>query len=267
MCAEPPARPSPEAARSRCVLVVDDNPVNQMVAALTLQKLGYTCTVARDGRRAVEAWASGEYCAILMDCQMPGMDGFEAAAAIRSREAGTRIPILAMTASDIPDDRRKCREAGMDGYLSKPLTTGKLVTALARVAAQRAPGDAPSASSHDADAVLDRPTIAALRELAGQGEPDPFPQIAQRFLNNASTRLARLIGGLPSTGVVGEAHSLRGMSGTIGARRLARLCGDLELEASHGKSPEGLIDEITFEFRRVRLALEQELHPSTACHA
>lgn len=243
----------------RRVLVADDNPVNQMVASLTLQKLGYAPTVVGNGRQAVNAWRTGMFCAILMDCQMPGMDGFQATREIRSRETGTRVPILAMTASDITDDRLKCLEAGMDGYLSKPLNAEKLVTALAGLRTQDAGPDGPGPA--DDDAALDRTTIAALRGLAGEEEPDPFPEIANRFLRNATTRLARLNADSGASTLVADAHSLRGMSGTIGAQRLARLCGRLEAEAAtpNAKETDRLIDEIWFEFQRVRCALESEL--------
>lgn len=243
---------------SRQVLVADDNPVNQMVASLTLQKLGYTATVVANGRQAVKAWRAGTFCAILMDCQMPEMDGFQATREIRSRETGARVPILAMTASDIPDDRRKCREAGMDGYLTKPLNAEKLVTVLAGVSVHESESDAPA--PEDDETPLDRPTIVALRQLAVDGEPDPLPEIADRFLRNASARLARLNGDSENVVLIANAHSLRGMSGTIGAHRLARLCAQLETQASDGPTSDRLIDEIWFEFQRVRRTLESELH-------
>ena len=117
---------------TRAVLIAEDNVVIQRVTAMTLKQLGYDCTVAANGREAVDAWAVGHYRAILMDCQMPEMDGFEATAEIRARERGVRTPIFAMTASDIPDDRKKCLEAGMDGYLTKPIVRQEVAIALAK---------------------------------------------------------------------------------------------------------------------------------------
>lgn len=244
------------------VLVADDNPVNQMVAALTLQKLGYGCSTVGTGRGAIDAWASGRYVAILMDCSMPEIDGLEATIEIRARERGGRIPIIAMTASDIAHDRRKCREAGMDGYLVKPLDTEKLVSVLTRVGVWDAPQPAPGAASgpHELP-VLDPQKVETLRNLAEAGEPDPFPEIASRFLGHAASRVVRLNDELGSARLVGEAHSLRGMSGTIGAKRLAWLCADLERAAIDGQPSRSadLIDEIWFEFHRVQRALEAEL--------
>jgi PAS domain S-box-containing protein len=118
------------------VLVAEDNPVNQRVARAMLERLGCTVTIAADGRAAVEAWRSGAYAIVFMDCQMPGMDGFEATAAIRSAEAkdaqGRRTPIIAMTANASGDDRERCTTAGMDGHLAKPVRSQDLAAALER---------------------------------------------------------------------------------------------------------------------------------------
>lgn len=246
---------------SRNVLVVDDNAVNQKVAALMLQKLGYGCTLASNGEDAVSAWASASFCAILMDCQMPGMDGFEATVAIRSRERGSHTPIFAMTASDIPDDREKCRQAGMDGYLMKPLNRDEVSRVLSVLVAPSI--TAPSARTPDDAATppLDATTVDTLRQLAGMGEPDPFPEIAERFLAQGSARVAKMLAPAPPPGLAVQAHSLRGMSGTIGAKRLARLCGELERRASFGDSNglTDLVDAVWFEFQCVRYAIELEL--------
>jgi signal transduction histidine kinase/CheY-like chemotaxis protein len=117
----------------RRILLVEDNAVNEKVATRFLQKLGYLVDVARNGREAVDAWACGYYDLILMDCQMPVLDGYEATREIRSREPpARRIPIVALTANAMKDDDLKCKAAGMDDHLSKPLDRERLAHCLHR---------------------------------------------------------------------------------------------------------------------------------------
>jgi CheY-like chemotaxis protein len=128
---------SPPVARlggvRRRVLVAEDNPVNQRVAVRMLERLGVGADVASDGREAIESFDRQPYDAILMDCQMPELDGFEATAAIRAREGhGRCTPIIAMTASAMRGDRERCLAAGMDDYLAKPVTIESLRTVLRR---------------------------------------------------------------------------------------------------------------------------------------
>ena len=118
-------------AASCRILLVEDNAVNEKVATRFLQKFGYLVDVARNGREAVDAWARGDYDLIFMDCQMPVLDGYEATREIRAREpAPQRIPIVAMTANAMKDDDVKCKTAGMDDHLSKPLDRERLARCL-----------------------------------------------------------------------------------------------------------------------------------------
>jgi CheY-like chemotaxis protein len=114
------------------VLLAEDNRVNQRVAARFLERLGHTVTVANDGREAVAAWQAAPFDLVLMDVQMPEMDGFEAVAAIRELERGgsARVPIIALTAHAMSGDRERCLAAGMDGYLTKPVKLAQLVEAI-----------------------------------------------------------------------------------------------------------------------------------------
>jgi CheY-like chemotaxis protein len=116
------------------ILLAEDNPVNQKVASRLLEKLRYRVDVVADGLAAVAAWQSGKFDLIIMDCQMPQMDGYEAAREIRRLESGRRrIPIVALTAHAMTGDEAKCRAAGMDDYLSKPIDRAKLETCVERL--------------------------------------------------------------------------------------------------------------------------------------
>jgi signal transduction histidine kinase/CheY-like chemotaxis protein len=133
------ATPAP-GSRQGLVLIVDDNPVNQLVAARAVNRLGYLTEVASGGEQALEAVAASQFDAILLDCQMPGMDGYQTAAEIRRREAGQgHIPIIAATANTMEGDREKCLASGMDDYLPKPIRFAELKAALDRWVAHPVP--------------------------------------------------------------------------------------------------------------------------------
>jgi len=133
--AEPQGMSLPRGER---LLLVEDNKINQRVAEVLLKRLGYTAEVAEDGAEALASWHTGKFRLVLLDCQLPGMDGFEVAREIRKQEAnrkrepGKRTYIIALTANRMAGDRERCLEAGMDDYLSKPVRLGDLRTVLQR---------------------------------------------------------------------------------------------------------------------------------------
>jgi CheY-like chemotaxis protein len=142
------AAPVPSTTR---VLLAEDNAVNRHVALAMLRSLGFSADTAVDGREAVDATARVRYDVVLMDCHMPGMDGFSATAMIRERDALTgapRVPIVALTANAMTGDREACIAGGMDDYLSKPFTRAQLQALLERWATSPAPGiETPPASA------------------------------------------------------------------------------------------------------------------------
>jgi CheY-like chemotaxis protein len=115
------------------LLVAEDNAVNQIIAVAALERCGCRVEVVNDGRKALEALSTRSYDAVLMDCQMPEMDGYEATAELRRRESGDRhTPVIAMTAHAMAGDRENCLEAGMDDYISKPMRRQQLIDTLQR---------------------------------------------------------------------------------------------------------------------------------------
>lgn len=120
------------------VLLVDDNPVNVSVASLMLERLGYRVDAVTDGRQAIDAASRRHYSAILMDCEMPVLDGYAATAEIRRGQPDVRVPIIAMTANLTEIDRQRCLDAGMDDFVSKPILMDVLRAALDRWAPHNA---------------------------------------------------------------------------------------------------------------------------------
>jgi PAS domain S-box-containing protein len=227
--AGPSGAERPDQGRGR-VLVVEDNAVNQRVAILMLEKRGYRADAVANGREAVDALTHIPYDLVLMDCQMPEMDGYAATAAIRRREreqgrAARRTPIIAMTAHALEGDAEKCLAAGMDDYIPKPVTVQHLEAILARWSHQTRP-DAP-------DEAMDASALAALRDL-GEGRPDILDEVIAVYLRNSPRHLAALheaVTRADAEAVRREAHGLKGSSSQIGAAQVARLCTELEDQA------------------------------------
>ncbi|MES2424531.1 MAG: PAS domain S-box protein [Pseudomonadota bacterium] len=238
------------------VLVAEDNPVNQRVARGQLARLGLTADVAGSGAQALAAHENQPYELILMDCQMPELDGYAATNAIRVREAAGSPPtwIIAMTANAMVDDREKCLAAGMDDYVSKPVTLQALREALLRFETRQtgaaAPDARPCTSSRTA---INR---HRLLDTAG-GDPVFLRELLQLGLQQAAQQIVLLEqasaqGALPLVGEI--AHRNKGGCGACGMDYLAALFGQLEQSAQDGNAePVGrLVTAVTTEFVRVQ---------------
>jgi CheY-like chemotaxis protein/EAL domain-containing protein (putative c-di-GMP-specific phosphodiesterase class I)/HPt (histidine-containing phosphotransfer) domain-containing protein len=249
------------------VLVVEDNVVNQQVAARMLESLGHRVDIVENGQQALDATAETRYAAVFMDCNMPVMDGFEATHRIRAREgAEQRTPIIAMTADAMVGDRERSLDAGMDDYLSKPVTLDDLVGVLTRWTtpsastepASRAPPTTTSRMRQGGGEVLDTAVMAGLQALnRTQGT---MPHLVQTFIDDGITRIASLHRGIDTedTDLVRRAsHALKGSSASMGARTMAQLCGELELAAETATIPDAaeILRRLDIEFDRVRPVL------------
>jgi CheY-like chemotaxis protein len=242
------------------VLVAEDNEVNQKVAVRILERLGYTVEVAEDGREALEACARTRYDAVLMDGQMPGMDGYEVTRRIREREKdGERLPIIAMTASAMKGDRERCLEAGMDDYVTKPVTPETLEAALRRwVGAPAAPAEKAAAASPTAGDLLDETVVASLMSVDDDGTL--MDEVVATFLKIAPVRIAAIRKAAKGNAAQLEraAHSFLGSCGNLGCRRMADLCARLEVLGRSG-STEGapaLASALEQEYAAVKPHLE-----------
>jgi CheY-like chemotaxis protein len=213
------------------ILLAEDHPVNQKVAVRMLERLGHSVIVAPDGLQTLRALEAGTFDVVLMDVQMPEMDGFEAVRAIREREGGSRarLPVLALTAHAMHGDRERCLEAGFDAYLAKPIRQADLQAALEALGPHRRGVDDDSRGPG-------HPVLAALNTLCG-GDDEFARELAESFLQSAP----RCLGGIDlalhsgdACRLAAEAHGLKGISRTIGADDLADACQAMEDAAHQG---------------------------------
>lgn len=262
-----PTENSPNAAPQPArILVVEDSPLNQQVAIKQLEKLGYQADAVTDGARAVDAQARAPYDVILMDCQMPGMNGYDATQLIRVREeeqaaAGKpfkRTYVVAMTANTEQDIRERCTEAGMDDFINKPVLLVELDAMLRRAFSGRNAGQ-------NEDDVVDPVVIAGLRQLRAPGKPDPLVEFIDLFLREAPGELDALGDAAARNDAdslsqaLSATSALKGSAANLGARHLAALCEEVEQIARNWVLAEALpiIQRAREEFERVRAALEK----------
>jgi two-component system sensor histidine kinase/response regulator len=227
----------------RQILLVEDNPVNQRVAQRILQKLGAVVTIANHGAEALERLAVQRYDAVLMDCQMPVMDGFEATRTIRAAERqrgrGEHLPIIALTANVMSEDRQKCIAAGMDAHLGKPINPSHLADCLQRYLE---PGS-----------VAPPVDMAALHALT-DGDADFERELIDTFIASGDETLAEILAALPTQDfeIIGRrAHALKSASANIHATRLSRTAAKLELAAKASEAAQIglLVNELAADLR------------------
>ena len=249
-------------SRSLRILLVEDNRFNQQIVIGYLKKTSHQLVIANNGQEALERLGEQGYDLVLMDVQMPVMDGMAATAAIRrrEREQGGHVPIAALTAHAMEGDRERFLAAGMDAYLAKPIDRDELMGVIRAVAEQTVPEAAPARPEQVGDEVVDPEVLVNLEKLEAGGH-FPLADFIQLYLADSRKRLAALKTALQvgdGTLVEREAHTFKGNSLQVGARRLAALCQRLEDlgEESEVAAATGLFWEVEVEMGLVQRSLE-----------
>ncbi len=266
-----PAPPEPErnhaapAPGEAHILLVEDNPVNQTVAAGMLRTLGHRVEMAADGREALAALARSRPDAILMDCQMPVMDGLEASREIRRLEQDGggpgRVPIIALTAAAFAEDRDRCLAAGMDDYLAKPFELAALEAVLARWLPGDGPGPTPAP-----EPALAREPIDEIRSLGGE---ELLSEVARTYLDSTPALVEAATAAVAkgdAEALAVAAHPLKSSSAQLGALHVAELARELEALGRAGSTAGAapLAEALVAEFARARRALEAIAGPRAA---
>jgi signal transduction histidine kinase/DNA-binding response OmpR family regulator len=254
------------------VLVAEDHPVNREIAVAMLAELGCRVTTVENGKEALAACRTQRFDAILMDCQMPEMDGYEATREIRQLESergsGGATPIIAITANALAGDRQRCLEAGMDDYLSKPFTRSDLHSRMARwlggtTGSDLRPGmKVVETAAEDAAAQppLDATVLDEMRQMTGTGDPGLARRVAALYLAESVKLMDTIDRAFEQrdSGMLGRAaHTLKSSSGMVGAVVLAQLSRDIEERARKAELDQArpYADRLRGEFARVRDAL------------
>lgn len=261
------------------ILLAEDNEINQLVAVEHLETFGCSVHVATNGRQAVDACQNGQYDLILMDCQMPEMDGFQAVQLIRKYEndTGRRTPIVALTAHALPEDRQKCLEAGMDDSLSKPFKAEQLFSIMERWLPEEIAGSAPrkstgqisepsSSNVHQPERDEQRTAAVniAIIEPLRVGKPDLWKKLIKIYLEETPERLNTLDlalkeGDRPTIQI--NAHTMKSSSANMGATRLSELNSQLEAMAETADliAAAALFAELREEYAAVAAELTRDI--------
>jgi len=270
--------PTPEGGVGGHVLLVEDNPVNRQVAQRLLTLIGVSFEVAENGKIAVEKAASGQFDCVLMDCQMPVMDGYSSTRNMRKLEADGQIqkrPIVAMTANAMVGDREKCLAAGMDDYMSKPLNRNLIEQMLrkwlppgarsrtmeaapAPAAAARPTVRPAPAPVNSGESAIDSRLVSDLMDIMGA----EFAELVRVYLEDTPKALSQLERAAQTNDVeslIAPSHSLKSTSANLGALRLSDMAKRLEHGARMGElgEPALLVAQIYNEYQRAAQQLKQ----------
>ncbi|MBI4964579.1 MAG: response regulator [Desulfomonile tiedjei] len=250
----------PSMERPLCILLAEDNLVNQKLATRMLEQKGHSVVVASNGKEALEALAHGQFDLVLMDVEMPEMSGFEATAAIREQEkaTGAHTPIIAVTAHAMKGDMERCLEAGMDGYLAKPIRSAELFEVIRKFARNTQEGRALSSRRNTLEPALDK---SALMNQVG-GDEGFVRQLAVLFLKESHDQLSALeqcVKDRDADGIARYSHSLKGALGSLHAARAAQAALELEQLARRGDVDRAAeaFDTLKKKIETVRAALEK----------
>jgi PAS domain S-box-containing protein len=243
-----------EEQRHLRILLAEDNQVNQMVATKMLEKRGHTVVVANNGREALAALEREAFDIILMDVQMPEMDGREATIAIRERErtTGGHVPIVAVTASAMKGDRERCLESGMNGYITKPIKYESLIEEVERI------GRLPTAPAPGMEVLVSERSRSLLEVFLGDEEM--LRTVSEVYLSTDQAMMGALHNAL-RRGAINEvanlSHRLRGSAGAFEAEELCAIAGRVEQLALQGQKDR--IAEALPDLERAVIALRSEL--------
>jgi signal transduction histidine kinase/ligand-binding sensor domain-containing protein/DNA-binding response OmpR family regulator len=224
----------------RRVLLAEDNLVNQKVARGTLEKMGYNVDIVSNGVEAVAAWETGRYQLILMDCQMPVMDGYQAAREIRLRERGAkRVPIIALTADAMKGADQQCRDAGMDDYLTKPLDRARLRETIDRHLAPASPESKFVEMHRSPEGPVDSGAPVDWEQFMStmDGDQEFAQELVRLFIDSGDAALRDISAALGRgdlAAVGSAAHSFKGSSASIRAQSVSTAAAQLEKAARAG---------------------------------
>jgi len=239
------------------VLVAEDNPTSQLIARKTLEKMGCTVRIACDGLEATQMVLQGDYDLVLMDYEMPEMNGLEATRIIRDGEKATRrhLPIIAMTANAMKQDHDSCLAAGMDAYLTKPVSPDNLYNAIKGLLPSLKPEPKPEPElKPEPGPAVD--LEAALRTVGG--DKDILKEVLNVFLEEDTPRLLKSIKEAiqkqDMKAIKAEAHGMRGSSAAMGGKTVAAAAARLEAAALSGDmtAAQSIFDEICAELERFK---------------